>query len=57
MEIVEARWTPRVNLLRVRCGCGKEHEHRADRWTVRCPHCGALDHLGSLRAAYVEKGR
>ena len=48
MKIVDARWTPRVNMLVIVCDCGHEFEHRADRWRVRCP-CGRQGHLAVLR--------
>ena len=48
MKIVGARWTPRVNMLVIVCDCGREFEHRADRWRVRCT-CGCQGHLAELR--------
>lgn len=46
--IVGARWTPRVNMLEIRCGCGRTFEHRSDRWRVRCA-CGETERLDALR--------
>jgi len=49
MRIVDAKWTPRVNMLIIKCtACDRRFEHRADRWQVRC-ECGQERHLGALR--------
>lgn len=40
MKIIDARWTPRVNMLLIECLCGNRFEHRSDRWIVRCRRCG-----------------
>ena len=53
MTIIGARWTPRGNLIRIGCGCGKISEHRADRFAVRCPGCGEEMDIRPLRAAWV----
>ena len=55
MTITSARWTPRVNLLTIRCSCGRLFEHRADRWQVRCV-CGRQEGLGAIRERYREEG-
>jgi ribosomal protein S27E len=40
-KIVDARWTERVNMLKVRCpNCKHELEHPANRTHARCPNCG-----------------
>ena len=50
MEIVTARWTKDVNMLLIKCyHCGKQHEHRSDRWRVICPHCGFRGNLSMAR--------
>lgn len=49
MKIVDATWTPSVNLLLIRCSCGNEFWHRADRWHVKCAVCGFAYHLTPLR--------
>jgi hypothetical protein len=56
MHIVGARWTPSINMMEVRCQCGITFDHRADRWTVRCP-CGRTDHLQKLRDRYVPQNQ
>lgn len=38
-EIIGAAWMPWVNVLTIRCACGREHEHRADRRWATCPAC------------------
>lgn len=55
VRIADTRWTPRVNLHLVRCPCGGAWEHRADRWRLRCPKCGATGHLGELRERWVKE--
>lgn len=39
-EIIDARWTSKVNIIKIKCSCGKEFETRADRNKVLCPKCG-----------------
>ena len=39
-RIIGARWSLYSNMLTIRCGCGHEFEHRADRVKVVCPKCG-----------------
>ena len=58
-KIIDARWTPKVNMLVIRCGkCTSIFEHRTDRWTVRCPDCGRQSGLGKLREELLdENGR
>jgi acetone carboxylase gamma subunit len=53
MQIVDAYWTQIVNMLVIVCDCGYRFDHRADRWRLRCPRCGALDRLDKLRDRYV----
>lgn len=49
MKLLGARWTARVNFLQVRCDCGKEFEHRADRWHIKCPVCVRNTTINSVR--------
>lgn len=49
MTIIDARWMPRHNELGMRCDCGAEWWHRADRWVLRCPTCGVEDDLMAVR--------
>lgn len=49
MKIIDARWTPRVNMLMIECNCGNRFEHRADRWIVKCMNCMRQDHLQRMR--------
>jgi len=39
MEIIDARWTPVVNMLLLECICGRRFEHPANRTWARCT-CG-----------------
>ena len=48
LRIVDARWTPVVNMLLIQCDCGRTFEHRADRWNVRCT-CGRRENIHWLR--------
>lgn len=49
MKIVDARWTPQVNMYVVQCECGTKFEHRSDRWRATCPRCGASVNVQELR--------
>ena len=49
VKIVDAEWTPQINMMVILCDCGVRFRHRADRWHVRCPQCGRRDHLRELR--------
>jgi len=55
MQIIDAKWTPRVNLLKIKCPCGNEFWYRADRWRVKCPECDYEDYLGPMRKRYQLK--
>ena len=57
MHIVDASWTRTVNALSILCRCGRLIMHRADRWTVRCPKCGATENLARLRERWVAEQR
>jgi len=57
MKILDARWTPQVNMLKIACTCGTEFEHRADRWNIRCPYCGQKAHIGAMRENLMERSR
>ena len=52
MQLIDAKWTPKVNLLKIRCPCGNEFWHRADRRKVKCPECDYDWHLGAIREQY-----
>lgn len=53
LQILDAIWTPRVNLLVIRCSaCRRHFTHRADRWMAVCPTCKSASHLSLLRASY-----
>ena len=53
-KIIDGKWTPMINMLIMTCGdCLSIFDHRADRWTVRCPDCGKQAGLGKLRKEYV----
>ena len=46
MKIIDARWTPEVNLLKIKCSCGEEFWHR---WTLQCPECGRQEGIITVR--------
>jgi hypothetical protein len=41
MKLIEVTWTPRVNVLWVRCDCGYLFAHPANIAMARCPACHA----------------
>ena len=52
-KIIDAKWSPEVNYLIMKCGrCSAIFEHRADKCTVRCPSCGKQSGLDKLRGEY-----
>lgn len=57
MKIIDAAWTPGVNILIVECVCGESFEHPTNRWAVRCPECGKTDNLKNLRERYAQEGK
>jgi len=57
MKIIDTEWTPKVNILHIRCNCcARVIKHRADRWWVYCP-CGNKRNLGKIREDYVKDKR
>lgn len=48
MTLVDVFWTPKVNMLVVKCDCGRTFEHRLDCWTVRCK-CGRAENIEVIR--------
>lgn len=56
MRIVDALWSPGANVLVLRCACGAEYKHPANRWQVTCPACGRRDHLEVIRERYLLDG-
>lgn len=53
MKLIDAAWTPTVNMLKIKCDCGYEFMRRSDRQNVRCPHCGRMDNLHCMRSREV----
>jgi hypothetical protein len=39
MKLVDVYWTPRINVLVVRCDCSRLFFHPANVATARCPAC------------------
>jgi len=53
-KIIDARWNYKINILIIRCGaCKALFEHRADRFTVRCPTCGKQGELTKMREEWA----
>ena len=56
MRIIDAKWTPAVNKLRIFCDRGHRFWHRSDRWKIVCPSCSLESSLGRLRAIFRKDG-
>jgi len=56
MKIIDAIWTPTVNLYVIQCDCGKEFQYRTDRWKIRCPFCYKEGSTSVLREE-IEQGQ
>lgn len=54
MKIMNAKWDPKVNWLVIKCECGREFRHRADRIKVLCPRCYRTADLMKLKDAYFD---
>jgi len=52
MEIIDAKWTPKVNLLKIKCCCGNKFYHRADRKKVKFFNCNRAGYLWFIRKQY-----
>jgi len=57
MRIINAKWTPKVNFLAIKCICGNVFWHRADRWKVKCPECNYGWRLGPMREQWLKLSR
>jgi Zn finger protein HypA/HybF involved in hydrogenase expression len=55
MDIIDVRWDFKVNMLKIKCYCGEEYEHRADRWKMQCPKCGKRADLFQAREEYARR--
>lgn len=53
MYIINARWTPMVNYLLIKCECGYEWWHRADRRKIVCDKCLTKTDCHKLKAQGV----
>jgi len=42
MKIINAEWTPKVNMLVIKCKCNNKFYHKADRIKIKCPKCGKI---------------
>lgn len=57
MHLLSARWTARVNILLIRCDCGRSLEHPANRRRVVCSGCGKVSMLEKIRDEYANLGK
>ena len=55
MKIINAVWTPDINILIIKCACGNKIRHRADSWNVRCLKCQAIGNLKQLREEMMKE--
>jgi len=55
MKIIDARWTPGYNQLRILCECGRQFWHRADRRKIKCKHCWRTEDCIELKRNYPIK--
>lgn len=53
MTLLDAYWTAQVNMLVLRCPCGRTLLHRSDRARAYCRPCGHIERLERVRARYV----
>ncbi len=49
MQIVDAYWTPRVNIYIIQCRCGARFHSPVDLWWHRCPHCQRKECVETIR--------
>lgn len=54
MTIVDAYWTPAVNILKIQCDCGHMFYQRSDRQNVKCSNCKATQNLHAIRQSDLE---
>ena len=56
MKIIDAEWTPEINMLLIKCNCGREFWWRADRINVRCSKCERVENNFNIknRGRYIE---
>jgi hypothetical protein len=50
MDIVDAKWTSIVNMLKIQCHCGEVFFHRSDRVLIKCPKCNSVANCLTLKA-------
>lgn len=53
MIVVDAYWTPSVNVLFVQCDCGEIFEVRANKRWVSCPKCYSVADMLLLKSVSV----
>ena len=46
MQLLDAVWTPKINMVVIECDCGFMFQRRADMWKVVCPRCGKPTRVG-----------
>jgi len=49
LKLIDAKWSPRVNILIIQCDCGSVINHAADKVLIHCVLCRAYKNLHKLR--------
>jgi len=49
MKIIDAYWTPKINILTIQCSCGTLFKSRADRIRVICPKCDKVGNMFRIK--------
>jgi len=52
---IKIEWTPKFNLLYIRCNCGINFASYVNRWKVVCPVCGKIESTDLLRKILVKR--
>jgi len=55
MTVVDVRWTPRVNVLVIRCDCQVTFDHPANYAQAQCPACGFIQYVEPSLAESVDQ--
>ena len=49
MIVINWKWTPKINMLLVKCECNNKFWHRADKIKIKCQNCGKIDNCFDLK--------
>ena len=57
MRISDTFWTPKINVLLIKCDCENLQPMETDKWKIKCSRCGKEIKMNELRREYcIEKG-